>query len=167
MRKPTKEKNIKILHTNNYPYINKNRSSKKYSYILGLGGNIGNTKRVFDRLFFSLRGHSCIFVKQTSFLYINPPFGYTRQKEFTNTTILIKTNKPAKVLLKHTQYLEKRHKRKKRFTNSPRSLDIDIIVQKQGKKMIITNRKNLTIPHKSWRQRPSVVVPLRYMMARR
>lgn len=161
------KKQTRIIHTANYPSKNHSKSAMKYSYVLGIGGNIGNSKRVFDKLLIALRQHSCVSVRQTSFLYINPPFGYTRQKEFTNTTILIKTNKPAKVLLKHTQYLEKRYKRKKRFANSPRTLDIDIIVQKQGKKMITTNTKNLTIPHKSWRQRPSVVVPLRYMLARR
>ncbi|RLA73918.1 MAG: 2-amino-4-hydroxy-6-hydroxymethyldihydropteridine diphosphokinase [Epsilonproteobacteria bacterium] len=163
MKKRTKQKDTKILFTNNYPYKNNTTSNKKYTYMLGIGGNIGNTKRIFDKLFLNLKQNSFVFVKQTSFLYINPPFGYLKQNNFTNTIVIIKTNKSAKIFLEQTKYIEKRFKRERLFKDAPRSLDIDIIVCKKGKHMIKKQTKNLQIPHKHWKQRHSVIVPLRYI----
>jgi 2-amino-4-hydroxy-6-hydroxymethyldihydropteridine diphosphokinase len=57
------------------------------------------------------------------------------------------------------QRYENRFKRTRSFKDAPRTLDIDIIFFANKK----INTKQLTIPHKNWSQRESVVIPLSRM----
>ncbi len=156
-------KDLTIYLSNHYPYRSKTKSKKRYTVVLGFGGNIGHTKRLFDKIFLNFKKNSQIYIKQTSFLLKNPPFGYEKQKDFLNTVMIIKTNKTAKSMLKFCQYIEKRHHRVKLFKDAPRTIDIDIVAYKKGKNMITHHSHNLTIPHKHWKERASVVLPLKFI----
>jgi 2-amino-4-hydroxy-6-hydroxymethyldihydropteridine diphosphokinase len=61
---------------------------------------------------------------------------------------------------KNMQRLENWFKRTRSFKDAPRTLDIDIIFFDN----LQINTEKLTIPHKSWYQRESVVIPLQRML---
>jgi 2-amino-4-hydroxy-6-hydroxymethyldihydropteridine diphosphokinase len=71
----------------------------------------------------------------------------------------VKTCLKPKALLRYTLKVEKVFRRKRSFQDAPRTLDIDILFYEN----IILNLKNLTIPHKEWKNRDSVIIPLSLM----
>ena len=150
---------LTLFKTSNFPYTNKKTSNKRYLVTIGIGGNLGNVKRTFDKLFLSLNNNTKFDILMTSPLLQNPPFGYLEQSDFLNGIIAIKTNLAPNEFLKIMQRLEIRYGRKRSFQDAPRTLDIDIIFFDNKK----INTKDLIIPHKDWANRESVIIPLNYM----
>jgi len=150
---------LSLYKSTNFPYISKRQSKKKHLVTIGIGGNVGNVKRTFDKLFLSLKNNSHFHIVSTSPLLINPAFGYTEQKDFLNGIIALKTNLAANEFFKIMQRLEIRYGRKRSFQDAPRTLDIDIIFFDNKK----INTEKLIIPHKDWANRESVIIPLNYM----
>jgi len=145
----------KIFSTTFYPY----KSSKKSNLnraVIGVGGNVGNVVRRFKKLFLFLNSHPKVRVIETSIIYKNPPFGYLNQDDFFNTIMIIETKMSAVELLNFLLYVEKKFKRKRAFKNSPRTLDLDIILFNNLK----IKSDKLTIPHPFFKERDSVLVPL-------
>ena len=151
--------NLTLFYTSNYPKKFNSTSNKKYSVTIGIGGNIGNTKKIFDKLILCLKKDSRFTLLMTSPLLQNPPFGFLEQSDFLNGIIALKTNLAPNEFLKNMQRLEKRFGRKRSFQDAPRTLDIDIIFFDKKK----INSKNLIIPHKNWANRESVIIPLKYI----
>lgn len=150
-----------ILYFNDhFPYKRATVSNKNFFVTIGIGGNIGDVKLRFNKLFLSFLDDNRFDIIQTSPLLENPPFGYTMQDDFLNAVMVLKTNLSPKQCLKAFQRYENRYKRKRSFKDAPRTLDIDIIFYEN--KTIDT--KDLTIPHKFWNQRESVVIPLGYVI---
>lgn len=150
---------LTLLFYNNFPRFMKEQSYKKYKVTLGIGGNIGNVKMTFDKLLLCLNNDNRFDILQTSPLLINPAFGFLDQKDFLNGIITLKTNLAPNEFLKNMQRLEIRYGRKRSFQDAPRTLDIDIIFFANKK----VNTKKLIIPHKSWQNRESVTIPLKYI----
>ncbi len=148
-----------LYRTSNFPYKSNSKSFKKHFVSIGIGGNIGNTKKIFDKLFLYLKSNSRFDVLMTSYLLKNPPFGFLEQKDFLNAIITLQTNLSVNDFFKIMQRYEKRLKRTRSFKDAPRTLDIDIIFFDNKK----INTKNLIIPHKSWYKRQSVIIPLKTM----
>jgi 2-amino-4-hydroxy-6-hydroxymethyldihydropteridine diphosphokinase len=123
---------------------------------VSIGGNIGDTKKLFDRLFHRIGRDRNLRIIETSPILRNPPFGYLEQDDFFNAVILLETTIFPKSFLRRVFYLEKRFGRERTFRNAPRTLDIDIIFFDDFK--IIS--KDLTVPHKEWQKRESVLIPL-------
>ncbi|SHO81311.1 2-amino-4-hydroxy-6-hydroxymethyldihydropteridinepyrophosphokinase [hydrothermal vent metagenome] len=153
------DSNHTIIKTDKYPYVNSRCSYFVNRVFLGIGGNIGDSSRVFEHLFAFLSKSRLIDIVETSIIFKNPPFGYINQNSFYNSIILIKTPLSPKLLLKYIWQIEKRFKRKRSFANAPRSLDIDIIFYNN----IRLNDKDLKIPHIAWDKRESVILPLSMM----
>ena len=151
---------LTLYKTNMFPYISKNYSRKKYLVTIGIGGNVGDVRKTFNKLFLSLKNNSHFHIISTSPLLENPAFGYTDQKDFLNGIIALKTDLSVNVFFKIMQKLEIRYGRKRSFQDAPRTLDIDIIFFDNKK----INTKKLIIPHKDWANRESVIIPLKYMM---
>ena len=151
--------NLTLFYTSNFPKIFNISSNKKYSVTIGVGGNIGNTKRIFDKLILCLKKDSRFILLMTSPLLQNPPFGFLEQSDFLNGIIALKTNLAPNEFLKNMQRLEKRFGRKRSFQDAPRTLDIDIIFFNNKK----INTKDLIVPHKDWANRESVIIPLEEM----
>ena len=151
--------NLTLFYTSNYPKKFNSTSNKKYSVTIGIGGNIGNTKRIFDKLILCLKKDSRFTLLMTSPLLKNPPFGFLEQSDFLNGIIALKTNLAPNEFLKNMQRLEKRFGRKRSFQDAPRTLDIDIIFFNNKK----INTKDLIVPHKDWANRESVIIPLEEM----
>jgi len=139
-----------------YPYTASNSLPYKHQAIIGIGGNMGDTKRVFDRLFFFLQRTKNLHLLATSSILKNPPFGYLNQPFFYNAVIVVQTNLCAHALLQKLQNIEKKFGRKRSFKDAPRTLDLDILFYDNR----TINTKKLTIPHPGWAKRESVVIPL-------
>ena len=150
---------LALFYSSNFPKKFNSNSLKKYSVIIGIGGNIGNTKKIFDKLILCLKKDSRFTLLMTSPLLQNPPFGFLEQSDFLNGIIALKTNLAPNEFLKNMQRLEKRFGRKRSFQDAPRTLDIDIIFFNNKK----INTKDLIVPHKDWANRESVIIPLEEM----
>ena len=151
--------NLTLFYTSNFPKKFNYNSTKKYRVTVGIGGNIGNTKNLFDKLILCLKKDSRFTLLMTSPLLQNPPFGFLEQSDFLNGIIALKTNLAPNEFLKNMQRLEKRFGRKRSFQDAPRTLDIDIIFFNNKK----INTKDLIVPHKDWANRESVIIPLEEM----
>jgi dihydrofolate synthase/folylpolyglutamate synthase len=81
---------------------------------------------------------------------------YTRQGDFYNAAVEIETVLSPLELLLETQSVERALKRRRRFKNSPRTLDIDIIFYGQE----LVEEPCLRIPHPKLAERPFVLAPL-------
>ena len=152
--------NLTLFYTANFPKKFNASSSKKYTVTIGIGGNIGNTKKLFDKLILCLKQDSRFTLLMTSPLLRNPPFGFLEQNDFLNGIIRLKTNLCPNSFLKAMQRYENKFGRKRSFQDAPRTLDIDIIFFDNKK----INTENLIIPHKNWANRESVIIPLKRMM---
>ncbi|MDK2041478.1 2-amino-4-hydroxy-6-hydroxymethyldihydropteridine diphosphokinase [Aliarcobacter butzleri] len=150
---------LTLFYYSNFPKRFNNSSKNKYCVTIGIGGNIGNTKKIFDKLILCLKKDVRFTLLMTSPLLKNPPFGFLEQSDFLNGIIRLKTNLCPNAFLKAMQRYEKKFGRKRSFQDAPRTLDIDIIFFDDKK----IDTKNLIIPHKNWANRESVIIPLKHM----
>ncbi|MDD2226379.1 MAG: 2-amino-4-hydroxy-6-hydroxymethyldihydropteridine diphosphokinase [Dysgonamonadaceae bacterium] len=157
LRKGIDPKNL-LLKGGHYPYLSA-KSLNKREALLGIGGNIGDVVRRFERLFTFLNRSALVHIKETSPIVKNPPFGYIEQEDFFNALICIETDLTPKALLRYILKVEKRFGRKRLFKDGPRTLDIDIIFYED----VSFHDETLTIPHPHWFERDSVLIPLSYM----
>jgi len=151
--------NLTLYYSNIYPYSSSKKLSKANTVTIGIGGNIGNTTKIFQKLFLMLQQDKRFFIKKTTPILQNPPFGYLEQKDFLNALIVLQTNLSPFECLRAFQRYENRFKRKRSFTDAPRTLDIDIIFFNKQK----INTKNLKIPHIGLHERQSVLIPLKFL----
>ena len=142
-----------------FPYKAQKRSDKRFRVVVGIGGNIGDTRARFKKLFFYFQKQRRVDVVETSPILQNPPFGYTEQKDFFNAVMVLQTNMYPEVFLRYLLHVEKVFQRERFFPNSPRTLDLDIVFFDT----IRYKSKHLIIPHPAWQNRPSVVIPLSYI----
>jgi len=157
------DEDLVLYFDNLFPLKRKSKIKQRYTVILGIGGNIGNMRLRFHKLFFSLKQNRDIQILQTSPLLLNPPFGYIAQDNFLNGIIKITTNLSPIKVLDLVQRYENRYKRIRTFQDAPRTLDIDIIFIYQGSKSVKIDTKRLIVPHKGWSNRDSVKIPLQYL----
>jgi len=146
---------LSLHYENRFPYRANLKWKNGYRVLIGIGGNIGDTKRRFHHLFYRMERDKNLRVVETSPILKNPPFGYLNQNFFFNAVIIVETKLSPKSFLKRVLYLEKRFGRVRTFKNAPRTLDIDIIF---FDKLKIKSR-NLVVPHRDWQNRESVVIP--------
>jgi 2-amino-4-hydroxy-6-hydroxymethyldihydropteridine diphosphokinase len=153
-------KNVLRWHkTKFFPILKTSRDEFKPTAFIGVGGNVGDTKKRFDRLFRYFLNSPLLYVRKTSPILQNPPFGYLDQEDFFNAVMIVQTSLSAQKLLKFLLHAEKIFGRKRSFKNAPRTLDLDIIFFDTAKVM----QKNIIIPHPKWQERLSVLLPL-YMI---
>ena len=158
MKKKLDDK-LTLYYSSNFPKIFNKYSKKKYTVTIGIGGNIGNMKRTFDKLILCLKQDSRFTLLRSSPLLKNPPFGFLEQNDFLNGIIFIQTNLCPNDFLKAMQRYENRFGRKRSFQDAPRTLDIDIIFFDNKK----INTEKLIVPHKDWANRESVIIPLKHI----
>ncbi len=159
MKKTVVGKNLTLYFDKYFPAANKKRAFFKHIVLIGLGGNIGNVRKRFEKLYLFLEKDKRFHIVKSSPVLKNPPFGYTNQDDFFNSLLLIQTSMMPRELLKTLLHIEKRFGRVRSFKNAPRSLDLDIIFFDSLK----LNGKRLTVPHPQWSQRESVLIPLAYL----
>lgn len=152
-------KDLVFYFNNLYPYSSNKKSAKRNFVTIGIGGNIGNVIKNFNKLFLCLNGDHRFKIVKTAPILKNPPFGYLEQDDFYNSLIVLQTNLSAFECLKEFQRYEKRFKRKRSFRDAPRTLDIDIIFFNEQR----INTKYLVIPHIGYKNRESVQLPLKFL----
>lgn len=79
----------------------------KFSAFVGLGGNIGNSARRFDRFIRALSNDRRFHIVECSPILINAAFGYEAQADFSNAVINLQTSLGSNVLLKILQHYER------------------------------------------------------------
>jgi len=154
--KRTLNAKLSVYKSVRFPYVSKKSSPHRYQSTIGIGGNVGDIKRRFEHLFVVMQKDKRVSLLQTSLILKNPPFGYLDQDDFLNSIIVVKTSMNAKVFLNYLLNLEKKFGRKRSFANAPRTLDLDIIFFDN----LSMNTEKLTLPHPSWSERESVLIPL-------
>ena len=144
---------FKGLH---FGYSKSSKSSHTYTATVGIGGNVGDVKRRFEKLFIFLQKDKRVELLQTSLILKNPPFGFVHQDDFFNSIIVLKTSMNPHKFLDYLLRVENKFGRIRSFENAPRTLDLDIIFFNNK----IINTKKLQIPHPAWSSRDSVLIPL-------
>lgn len=123
---------------------------------LSLGSNIGSKIDNVNRAIKLLIDSEVMFDATISSFYQSAPYGYLDQDFFINIAIKAKTNHSLLgllFLLKSSEYLLGRIKRDRWHE---REIDIDIIFYDD----VIFENRFITIPHKEFRLRNFVLVPL-------
>jgi 2-amino-4-hydroxy-6-hydroxymethyldihydropteridine diphosphokinase len=154
-------KKLEIIKTPLFPKIYKSYTLERGKpVLLGIGGNIGDTIRIFEKLIYKLDSFSDIELILSSIILKNPPFGYLEQSHFFNSLILIHTSLSPLRVLNRVLKIEKSFGRRREFKNSPRTLDIDIVFYGN----VIVDKKTLKLPHPHWRERESVLIPMKFLI---
>ncbi len=131
----------------------------RHRAVIGIGGNVGDVKRRFQRLLVYLKRQQRIELLHTAPILQNPPFGYTEQDDFLNSVIEVATSMRPLELLAFLLHTEKHFGRKRSFPNAPRTLDLDLIFFDRVK----MKTPRLTLPHPHWAERESVIIPLLHL----
>ena len=150
------DEQLTLVYTSQFPMFFMKNSSKKRSVTIGVGGNIGDVVKRFEKLINILRKDKRVDLIATSAILKNPPFGILEQKYFYNSIIIIKTDMFPKEILAYLLHLEKKFGRIRELKNGPRTLDLDIIFIDD----MIIKTDALHVPHPHWNQRDSVLIPL-------
>jgi len=153
------DENHRVYVDRYFPLSRLKPAGFRYRVVLGVGGNVGDTKRRINHLWHYLQRLSLLSPIRSGVLLKNPPFGYSEQDDFINTTIEIATSLEPRALLRLLWRIEKRFGRKRSFPNAPRTLDLDMLFFEER----VVSYPELIVPHPHWRMRSSVRIPLRSM----
>ena len=146
-----------------FPMRRRERGNFKNLYLLGLGGNLGDVGRRFERFYRVLQSDARFFVAQNSLILKNKPFGFLRQENFLNAVMLVQSSLWPNPMLKIMQRAELRFGRKRSFKNAPRTLDVDILYASAK----VRPDGRLALPHPGANERISVILPLGAMKFKR
>ncbi len=123
---------------------------------LGIGGNLGDKQKKFDRAYHLIDiklGH----IIQKSSVYETPPWGFHSENVFWNQVLVIETILEAEELLWRIHEIEADFGRKRESERySSREMDIDILYFNNE----FFETKDLIIPHPRIHERRFVLVPL-------
>lgn len=126
---------------------------------LGLGGNLGEREALLRGAVSELDGAGEVVA--VSLLYETDPVGYLDQPAFLNACVVLRTEFGPEELLEFIKRMESRAGRVESFRNSPRPLDIDILLYvEEGGEHVVRESEWLTIPHPRMHERGFVLVPL-------
>ena len=146
-----------------FPMRRRERGNFKNLYLLGLGGNLGDVRRRFERFYRVLQSDTRFFVAQNSLILKNKPFGFLRQENFLNAVMLVQSSLWPNPMLKIMQRAELKFGRKRSFKNAPRTLDVDILYASAK----VRPDGRLALPHPGANERISVILPLGTMKFKR
>jgi len=128
---------------------------------LGLGSNIGEREANIDRALAALSLLPGTLVTRVSGYYETDPVGYTEQAKFINAAAEVRTELSPNALLGACLGVEAAMGRERPFKNSPRIIDIDLLLY-EGAEM---DAPELTLPHPRMHERDFVLIPLKELGA--
>lgn len=126
------------------------------SAYLGIGSNIGNTRKNIEKSIELLKSNPQIIISAISSFYETAPIGYTDQDWFLNIVIEIDTRLNPYELLDYCNHIEKELKRERIIHWGPRTIDVDILLY-EG---FSSNDEKLIVPHPRMCERAFVMIPL-------
>ena len=123
---------------------------------LSLGSNMGDSFYYLLNSIVKLNGLKDTKVTKIAKFYKTKAWGLEEQDDFINTAIELDTKLLPYELLKQINKIEKDLDRIRKIHWGPRTIDIDIIFYDN----LIINHEKLTIPHKYYKERNFVIIPL-------
>jgi 2-amino-4-hydroxy-6-hydroxymethyldihydropteridine diphosphokinase len=123
---------------------------------LSLGSNLGDRLGNIHKAIGFLNEKPGITVAKTSSIYLTAPVGVSRQPDFYNAAIEIKTTLPPQSLLKAVKAIEYAMGRQPDSHFQPRTIDIDILMYGD----LEIDSLDLRIPHSRLDKRAFVLIPL-------
>ena len=123
-------------------------------YLL-LGSNIGNSKTSLAKAITQIEKQIGTITRLSS-LYTTAAWGNTRQPDFLNRVIIVKTALSALQTMQTILVIEEEMGRIRTVKNAPRIIDIDILFFNKE----IIELEQLSIPHPQIQNRRFVLVPL-------
>jgi 2-amino-4-hydroxy-6-hydroxymethyldihydropteridine diphosphokinase len=124
--------------------------------VLGLGGNVGDSRALIAAAIDRLAAHPAIEVEAVSALYETPPWGKTDQPAFLNAAARIGTTLAPRALLAAVLEVERRLGRERTERWGPRTIDIDILTFGSE----IVDEPGLHLPHPHLHERAFALAPL-------
>ena len=123
-------------------------------YLL-LGSNIGNSKTSLAKALMQIEKQIGTITRLSN-LYTTAAWGNTRQPDFLNRVIIVKTALSALQTMQTILVIEEEMGRIRTVKNAPRIIDIDILFFNKE----IIELEQLSIPHPQIQNRRFVLVPL-------
>lgn len=127
----------------------------KRAYI-GLGSNLSDPGAQILKAYIELGNLPLTRLLSCSSLYRSAPVGYADQPDFINAVAEVETGLAPHALLDALLDMEHRHGRVREFRNSPRILDLDILLYDN----LVYHEHGLTLPHPRMQERAFVLQPL-------
>ena len=132
-------------------------SSKNHSVYIAIGSNIGDKQQNIITAIEEIQKIIGIVTEVSSF-FENEPQGFKSKNTFINACLICKTDLKPLATLKELKKIEKKMGRgKTKGFYADRIIDLDIIFYDQ----IIYKSAELTIPHKDYKNRNFVLIPLK------
>lgn len=123
---------------------------------LSLGGNLGQTKKVFEEAIYLLSKLNQTKYLQSSSIYLTSPVTTVPQFSYLNMVCCFETTLEPLEFFAKIEEIEAKLGKAKKEKDLPRIIDIDILFF--GKRKI--NTQELIIPHPRWKERLFVLIPL-------
>lgn len=123
---------------------------------IGLGANLGDPVVQLTRGLEEVAALPGTRLVARSSLYRSAPVGVGPQPEFVNAVAEIETELEPRRLLESLLDIERRHGRVREVPNSPRTLDLDVLLYED----LVCHEHGLTIPHPRMHERAFVLRPL-------
>ena len=123
---------------------------------VALGANLGDPVAQLQAAIAALAAWPALTLLQSSAFYASAPVGYTDQPDFVNAVCELETDLSAPEVLAALLAIEAANGRQREFKNSPRTLDLDLILY--GSEQIAL--PHLIVPHPRMHQRAFVLQPL-------
>ena len=135
--------------------INLDISEKAVKFVyLGVGSNLGNRRNNINLAKYKLLENNIKIIQSSSF-YETLSWPDKKKPKFLNIVLKISTKLSPPELLTKCKNIEKFLGRKKRYKNSPRECDIDIIDYNNT-----TSKRRIILPHPRMHNRNFVLFPL-------
>ncbi len=123
---------------------------------LGLGSNMGDSKRILEGSVQALAADPLIRVCGVSDWIVTEPYGGVEQDDFLNGAVRIETLYTPEELLGRLHRIEADYGRERIVRWGPRTLDMDILLFGD----LIMDTEELTIPHRDMCNRDFVLRPM-------
>lgn len=127
-----------------------------YIAFVGLGSNLSDPCRQVLHALRALDSLPRTKVLARSSLYRSAPIGYLQQPDFINAVVQMETELEPRALLDALLGLERDNGRTRDFLNSPRTLDLDVLLYDN----LQHHEHGLTLPHPQMHRRAFVLRPL-------
>jgi 2-amino-4-hydroxy-6-hydroxymethyldihydropteridine diphosphokinase len=122
---------------------------------LSLGGNLGNTREIFEGAY-PLIEKKIGKISVYSSIYQTEAWGPIPQADFLNQVILVSTTLPPKACLTEMLAIEKEFGRERKERWGPRTLDLDILYYSD----VTIAEQDLSVPHPRIAERKFILTPL-------
>ncbi|HEY5992980.1 MAG TPA: 2-amino-4-hydroxy-6-hydroxymethyldihydropteridine diphosphokinase [Gallionellaceae bacterium] len=127
-----------------------------HTVFIGLGSNLNNPQDQVLRAFAALNALPQTRLTARSSLYRSAPVGYLEQPDFINAVARLETQLSPRAMLDALLALEHENGRVREFPNSPRTLDLDLLLYDD----LRHHEHGLTVPHPEMHKRAFVLLPL-------